>query len=314
MPPPRRTRRLTVEGNHVLYHFLQKTLLESDAAQFQQLTAHLVAALGIWLPPGTYGQYPLLVPYAVRDPTCRGNRSKGTPDAWGAPNAAGLFRDDNSLIKNLPRSLAVGNPSNRLFDGRYMGTSFVASHVWRELVPRGQASRERATYSFVPNLVWLPSQVSKLSDREGSFVQTYLQALSWRIYHDIELSPGLKEVVDPIWERLSLRPEAAEVDLPDRSTLNFFQFDEKWIARRVSTLGSVIQALETVLSGEQPQRKTVSRRYTEGLSDVPRSSVVRLLAELRIYSEAVQEARSPVTAPDGLADLAEREPSGRRSA
>jgi hypothetical protein len=121
-------------------------------------------------------------------------------------------------------------------------------------------------------------------------------------------------VVDPIWERLSLRPEAAEVDLPDRSTLNFFQFDEKWIARRVSTLGSVIQALETVLSGEQPQRKTVSRRYTEGLSDVPRSSVVRLLAELRIYSEAVQEARSPVTAPDGLADLAGREPSGRRSA
>jgi hypothetical protein len=155
--------------------------------------------------------------------------------------------------------------------------------------------------------VWLPSQVSKLSDREGSFVQTYLQALSWRIYHDIELSPGLKEVVDPIWERLSLRPEAAEVDLPDRSTLNFFQFDEKWIARRVSTLGSVIQALETVLSREQPQRKTVSRRYTEGLSDVPRSSVVRLLAELRIYSEAVQEARSPVTAPDGLADLAGRD-------
>jgi hypothetical protein len=63
-----------------------------------------------------------------------------------------------------------------------MGTSFVASHVWRELVPSGQASRERATYSFVPNLVWLPAQVSKLSDREGSFVQTYLQALSWKIW------------------------------------------------------------------------------------------------------------------------------------
>jgi hypothetical protein len=68
------------------------------------------------------------------------------------------------------------------------------------------------------------------------------------------------------------------------------------IARRVSTLGSVIQALETVLSGEQPQRNIVSRRYTEGLFGVPRSSVVRLLAELRIYSEAVQEARSSVTA------------------
>ena len=31
-----------MEGNHVLYHFLQKTLLESDVDQFRQLTAHLV--------------------------------------------------------------------------------------------------------------------------------------------------------------------------------------------------------------------------------------------------------------------------------
>lgn len=182
-----------------------------------------------------------------------------------------------------------------------MGTSFVASHIWRELVPGGQASRERATYSFVPNLVWLPSQVSKLSDREGSFVQTYLQTLSWRIYRGVECSPRLKQVVDPIWERLSLRSEAAEVDLPDPSTLNYFRFDEKWIARRVSTLRFVIQALEAVRKGEQSQRRTVSTRCTEGLSGVSRSSVLRLLSELSVYSEAVEEARSSVTAvPAGV--------------
>lgn len=254
--------------------------------------SHLVAALGIWLSPEIYRRYPLLVPYAIRDPACRGNKSKGIPDEWGAPNGAGLFRDDNSLLKNLPKSLPVENPSNSLFDRRYMGTSFVASHIWRELVQGGQASREKATYSFVPNLVWLPSQVSKLSDREGSFVQTYLQALSWKIYRDVELSPRLQELVDAIWERLSLRPEAAEADLPDPSTLNYFRFDEEWSARRVRSLSLVIHALEAVCKGEEPQRKTVSTRYTEGLSGVSRSSALRLLSELRVYSEAIEEARS----------------------
>ena len=48
---PHRTRRLTLDGNHLLYHFLQKTLLESDAEQFRQLASQLIAALGIWLSP-----------------------------------------------------------------------------------------------------------------------------------------------------------------------------------------------------------------------------------------------------------------------
>src|SRR5437016_1655354 len=111
---PHRTRRLTLDGNHLLYHFLQKTLLESDAEQFRQLASQLIAALGIWLSPDTYRRYPLLVPYAVRDPTCRGDKLKGIPDEWGAPDSAGLVRDDNSLIKSLPRSLSVANLSNRL--------------------------------------------------------------------------------------------------------------------------------------------------------------------------------------------------------
>ena len=39
-------------------------------------------------------------------------------------------------------------------------------------------------YSFVPNLVWLPSEVAKLTDRQDSFVQRYVQAISTRLYRD----------------------------------------------------------------------------------------------------------------------------------
>jgi hypothetical protein len=48
------------------------------------------------------------------------------------------------------------------------------------------APRNALTYSFLPNLVWLPSQLAKLSDREGSFVQT-LAAVSRRIYRGVKL-------------------------------------------------------------------------------------------------------------------------------
>src|ERR1700675_4401590 len=99
----RRRRRKLGEGNVLMYHFFQKTLLEADAEQFHALTARLVVALGVWLPPEAYQRYPVLVPYAVRDPKCRGDKRRGDPDQWGAPDVRGRFRDDNSLVKGVPR-------------------------------------------------------------------------------------------------------------------------------------------------------------------------------------------------------------------
>ena len=47
--------------------------------------------------------------------------------------------------------------------------------------------------SFVPNLVWLPVQISKLTDREGSYAQRFLQAISCQIYKNISLPKELTE-------------------------------------------------------------------------------------------------------------------------
>src|SRR5436190_22092587 len=94
-----RQRPRTIDGNHVLYRYLQGELLRSDVWLFQMLAARLVTGLGIWLAPGVYARYPLLRPYAVRDPESRGNARRGIPDQWGSPDSAGLFRDDNSLVK-----------------------------------------------------------------------------------------------------------------------------------------------------------------------------------------------------------------------
>ena len=145
-------------------------------------------SLGIWFHPEIYSRLPTSVPFAVRDPLSRGSKAKGLLDEWGAPNAEGYFRDDNTLVKNLPKSLRISS-SSRLYDGRRMRSGFVASHLWRELSAGGLASRHPLTYSFVPNVVWLPSEVAKLTDREASFVQSFTQALA----QDLSRSPRRPE-------------------------------------------------------------------------------------------------------------------------
>jgi hypothetical protein len=288
-----RPRPKVAEGNDLLYHYLQKTLLEEDVEQFRLLTSRLIVALGVWLPPLAYERYPLLVPYAVRDPKCRGDRSRQLPDEWGTPDAAGQFRDDNSLVKGIPRSLEVQNPNNRLLHRKRLGTSFVASHVWRKLVDGRDAPRDRRTYSFGPNLVWLPSQLSKLSDREDSFVQTFLQAVSIKIYRSLHSDGALADIVEPIWAQLPVRELPAEIALPPIEQLNFFRFDEAWLSRRIRTLGIVVRALDLATLGAEIDTKVVARRYGNGLMKLAPSQVAALRFDLASYLRAVSVEPAP---------------------
>ena len=156
------------------------------------------------------------------------------------------------------------------------------------------APRDRTTYSFVPNLVWLPSQLSKLSNREGGFVQTFLQALSVKIYRTVPIERQLRHLVEPIWELLPERDEASIVTLPNVADLNYFKFDEKWLTRRVRTLDGVVQALTDVCAGTAPLKKVVATRYGEGLGGVKSTAAAKLRDELSAYRNAVMtDSASP---------------------
>src|SRR5437016_1885183 len=141
----RTTRGRSLQGNDLLYHYFQKTLLEENPDQFMEIVRGLILGPGVWLPPAAYERLPGLVPYANRDPACRGDKRRGIPDLWGAPDGNGRFRDDNSLIKGIPRSLIVRNPSNAIVNGRRIGTGFVAAHVWRKLDDGTDAPKNELT-------------------------------------------------------------------------------------------------------------------------------------------------------------------------
>jgi hypothetical protein len=278
VPPPK-----SLDADRLFYHYLQRELQTSDIWLFQMLTARLVVALGVWIHPSIYEQLPIMVPYAVRDPKCRGNKAAGIPDAWGSPDGSGLFRDDNSLVKGLPRSLTISSPS-ALFDGRRIGRGFVAAHVWRELTSEGLASRNPLTYSFVPNLVWLPSEVAALTDREGSFVQTYTQALAMKIYRHHPVAGPLAEIAERAWDLLPAPTAIPEQGLPDIESLNYFRPNATWVNDRYKKIMQVADALTAVSAGATPTGKIISDRYTQGLPSVAASAAKKLASSLQAFA------------------------------
>lgn len=268
-----------VHGDALLYRFFLD-LFADDSELAARLPTRMLANMGIWLPLDVYHDWPVMLPWVVRDPSCRGNRKKGIADEWGAPNELGFLRDDNSLIKGLPKSLPVVTVVPGHLSGARMGKEFVASHIWRVVNHDDLASRHPLLNSFVPNLVWLPSQVSKLSDREGSPVQRTLQAMAWRIYRDAPVAPHLRETVEEAWQLIP-KPD----DAPDLPDLNWFEPTSRFFVTRQNRLDSVIDGLERLEAGLELDKKVVSSRYTEGLPRVDGLARAELLEYLRRFVE-----------------------------
>lgn len=160
--------RKEIKGDDLLYRFFNEVLPEHPEL-IEKIPRILILSMSVWFPKSVYKEMPVLLPWVLRDPKCRGTKSKNKviePDQWGAPNSDGYLRDDNSLVKGLPKSLAISSERYPFVNGRHLGSEFVASHIWRENLTGTLASRIPILNTFVPNLVWLPSQVAKLSDRE----------------------------------------------------------------------------------------------------------------------------------------------------
>jgi hypothetical protein len=170
-------------------------------------------------------------------------------------------------VKGLPRSLRIAS-LNSLFRGRQIGKGFVAAHLWRELGTGTFASRNPLTYSFVPNIVWLPSEVAALTDREASFVQSFTQAVSMKVYRDVPVSASAKPIVREAWDLLPVRDAIPAQGLPSVESLNFFMPTEQWLKGRIESIRRVADALDAVVRGDPVTGYGLSTRYEAGLPDV----------------------------------------------
>lgn len=277
-----------LDGDNVLYHYFNQYLVTEDSQESQNIMKKLLRSLAIWLPINLYQKLPVILPFVVRDSRCRIAVNKVTEE-WGTSNKDGYFRDDNSLIKQIPRSLKIVG-TNTTYDGGKLGKNFVASHIWRNPGSTMLASADPQLNSFIPNLVWLPRQISKLTDRENSFPQKYLQRLSYSIYHGVKLESEKREFVDGIWNKISV-DSSISVDGDDVRRLNFFHITNDDIEKKIRRLLNNINLIKS----PQKHKKLYCSRYLPSLEKIKRSKKLELEEVLEKYATIIRQSRAENT-------------------
>lgn len=271
-----------LNGDNLLYRLFQKLLASEDHKVRSAIAGEMIQGMTIWLPTELYQKCPVILPWVVRNPKCRPYKLQGKqyPDRWGAPDEHGYQMDDNTLIKGIPKSLPIAGPEDSPLVGKKMGNDFVASHIWREIDGLDVlASRHPELNSFAPNLVWLPSQISKLSDREGQIIQDLLKLASWKIYRGVNVDPRYSDAVEAIWkylekdiekieEKYRFNPGAAHYFLPK---------DEKFVLRRVETARKALDFISSCENGAPSPPNSITSRYAEGLPKV----ITAILSKLK---------------------------------
>jgi len=261
------TRNRRIDGDNILYHYFDKNIFRKENQFAMELLERLLGDLSIWLPHNFYRRLPIMLPYVVRDPSCR-KRKKVETEEWGSANNQGFLRDDNSLIKGIVNSFIVQSQKIKSYDGLRKGKGFVASHIWRIVKIRNNeliSSRHHMLNSFVPNIVWLPRQIAKLTDREGSLPQKMLQAISHEIYDGIDMP---KEILN-LWNYLPQPKEYRSLEI-NLEELNFFEVKEKWLNRRIKGLMSEMDRIISLEETYAPKMKKIKcSRYCPSLVKIP---------------------------------------------
>lgn len=216
----------------------------------------LALRYAIWLPRSVYQRTPWLAPFALRRVRRRTDPNAPGPirDLWGFPDSLGRFTDDNSLIKGTIRGRTVLSS-----DGPYakhrLGTGFVCCHVWP------MTTSDPLLFSFVPNLVWLPSSLAAFSDAHLSSQSPH------RLHHVLrEVSASRFLAYEPnvgssrarrAWRLLDPRPgdfrPGLELAEPDQIA-----------SASLTRTRRMIAFLAPLVDGALPPRR-FSRRYHAGL-------------------------------------------------
>jgi hypothetical protein len=224
-----------------LYLYLARGMEGPNQEDFVALTSELFVRLGVWWSADAYSRLPVITPWCVRDRSCRYDQG---PESWGAPRTDAYLRDDNSIIKKLPLSTLIAAPADHLYNGRKPWRGFTACHIWRDLPEGTLAGEDPWPYSFIPNLIWLPSWLAPLTDRQRSAVQELLQRTSIKLFRDVLVPPTLEVYTESAWRKLPLPSAGATFPL---NRLAIFEPDDKFFSRRIAYLDKFIAGCASVL-------------------------------------------------------------------
>ncbi|OQZ91492.1 hypothetical protein [Mycolicibacter algericus] len=268
-----------------LYRYLSEGMRAGPKAEeFRDLAIELIQRLGIWWSPEIYATLPVMVPWCIRDRACRYDQG---PESWGSPRSDGYLRDDNSIIKKLPLPLPISGPEGSAYRGRKPWRGFTACHIWRDLPSGKLAGADPWLYSFVPNLIWLPTWLAPLTDRQGDNTQVVLQRTSIALFRGVELRGPVTGYAEAAWAKLPSPPPGPGLAL---ETLNKFDAVPSYLTRRLNSLDKFVKGCDEILAGHQIKQKLVCTRYTEELPKLDRRNVKQFRDTMEDYRQACAAA------------------------
>jgi hypothetical protein len=278
-----------IDGDTILYHYFQKDLQKVDFPFFIQSTMRFVLDLGIWIHPNDFIRLPIVEPFCVRDQSVVTNRK-----LWGNPQPnTGFMMDDNSMVKNIVKgnNKIISSKTISEYNGKNLGKGFVASHVWRMTNEKNTLSnQDHSLFTFIPNIVWLPKQVSKLTDREGSFVQTIIQEISIHIYKKCNFHDAMNPIIESCWQKLDSQqkriiPESA---LPSIESMSFVRLGDEYIKSRIEKIKIFSKTMSSYADfGELPKHKVLSSKYDPFINTIDKTAAKKLATWMEQYSTAL---------------------------
>jgi hypothetical protein len=140
----------------------------------------------------------------------------------------------------------------------------------------------------MPNLVWVPSPLSALSDMHESQVQKLLQATSVRLFRDATTATSLRPYADYAWSRLPAPATTARALDPDRLAL--FEVGIEFVNRRIGYLDSFVSGADEILNTGGLTRKLISSRYTAGLPQLGKGDIKKFRESMASYRDALRNA------------------------
>lgn len=296
----------SVAGSSAIFQSLAWVFRRGDDQQ-RRAARHLLLRAGVWLPVETYQKWPVLLPWIVRDNSVAQSKTKaahtGKDLIKTASSGTGLLRSDNAPIgglkKDLPVMWAGGLHETFMSKPLKGGThEWMQSHCWSYLSDTGQSTATHPlTNSFVPNLVWLPHAMGRLTDDERLVFAAELRAIAWARYRHVEVDRAFRDVVEEAWSLLD-PPQADDVHMGHLGRANEFKVPAKFYQSKVEKVRSISAYLDKLQSGHDVSGVDLAPAvYKESLASLSPESRSYLKQHLHPFAVGAEQ----FVLPDGVA-------------
>lgn len=259
---------------------------------FDERNRHLARKLlltnGVWFSQHVYSNFPVLLPWVVRDSGVKKKPEQGT-----AAPATGFERQDNSPVGGMKKNLPVFWATHpAVFKKKPLGKGWWQCHVWNG------AATEALTNTFVANLVWLPEPIGQLTDVKPNdptltIFQEEAKRIAWSLYRHLPVPAALENVVEDLWASLG-KPPPDGLTREDLELVNYFHVTPSFLASRQKAHLAAFEAVTAAIERRPVNDVDLTpAKYRDSLVVLDQRVLLNLRRHLEPFAAAARDFEMP---------------------